>query len=125
MRRRLAGADIGETVDDVTNLLGPLLRKSPWAAPFTMPTFKTPTLGLLVGLLMLAVGGTAMANDLYDTIDGLRADWPDGWGLLRASNTTPALVLRFDAKDEAVLARIKATFRVQLLAIAPTLRLPF
>ena len=33
------------------------------------------------------------------TIDGVRADWPDGWGLVRASNTTPSLVLRFDAKD--------------------------
>ena len=39
-----------------------------------MPTFfKTPTLGLLVGLLMFTFGGTAVANDLYDTIDGLRA----------------------------------------------------
>src|SRR5690606_979722 len=34
------------------------------------------------------------------TIDGLRADWNDGWGLLRASNTTPVLVLRFEADDE-------------------------
>ena len=38
-----------------------------------MPTFKIPTLGLLVALLMLTVGGTAVASDLYDTIDGLRA----------------------------------------------------
>ncbi len=59
------------------------------------------------------------------TIDGLRADWPDGWGLVRASNTTPVLVLRFDAKDADALARIQETFRSQLLAVDPGLSLPF
>ena len=59
------------------------------------------------------------------TIDGLRADWPDGWGLVRASNTTPCLVMRFDAKDAESLARVQAAFREQLLAVAPTLQLPF
>jgi len=59
------------------------------------------------------------------TIDGLRADWPDGWGLVRASNTTPMLVMRFDAKDADSLARIQAVFREQLLAIVPSLALPF
>jgi phosphomannomutase/phosphoglucomutase len=59
------------------------------------------------------------------TIDGLRADWPDGWGLVRASNTTPTLVLRFDAKDGASLARVEGLFREQMLAIDPNLTLPF
>jgi phosphomannomutase/phosphoglucomutase len=59
------------------------------------------------------------------TIDGLRADWPDGWGLVRASNTTPCLVLRFDAKDNEALARVQAAFREQLLAVDPALALPF
>jgi phosphomannomutase/phosphoglucomutase len=59
------------------------------------------------------------------TIDGVRADWPDGFGLVRASNTTPVLVLRFDANDEAALARIQAAFRSQLLALDPKLALPF
>jgi phosphomannomutase/phosphoglucomutase len=59
------------------------------------------------------------------TIDGVRADWPDGWGLVRPSNTTPILVLRFDADNEAALKRIKDTFRVQMLAIEPGLKLPF
>ncbi|MFY2762701.1 phosphomannomutase/phosphoglucomutase [Arenimonas sp. MALMAid1274] len=59
------------------------------------------------------------------TIDGLRADWPDGWGLVRASNTTPVLVLRFDAKDSESLERIKQAFREQLLAVDPGLELPF
>jgi phosphomannomutase/phosphoglucomutase len=58
-------------------------------------------------------------------IDGIRADWDDGWGLVRASNTTPILVLRFDAKDSGALQRIQEVFRQQLLAVDPTLKLPF
>ncbi|HEX8776666.1 MAG TPA: phosphomannomutase/phosphoglucomutase, partial [Rhodanobacter sp.] len=59
------------------------------------------------------------------TIDGVRADWPDGWGLVRASNTTPVLVLRFDADDPPALQRIQQVFREQLLAVDPGLKLPF
>jgi len=59
------------------------------------------------------------------TIDGVRADWPDGWGLVRASNTTPVLVLRFDADNDASLHRIQEVFRRQLLALDPNLKLPF
>jgi len=59
------------------------------------------------------------------TIDGVRADWPDGWGLVRASNTTPALVLRFEADNAAALARIQQVFRKQLLAVDFKLKLPF
>ncbi|OHE84733.1 MAG: phosphomannomutase [Lysobacterales bacterium RIFOXYD1_FULL_69_11] len=59
------------------------------------------------------------------TIDGLRVDWPDGWGLVRASNTTPVLVLRFDADTNEAMARIKADFKAQILAVDPDLALPF
>ena len=59
------------------------------------------------------------------TIDGLRVDWPDGWGLVRASNTTPVLVLRFDADNNEAMARIKADFKAQILAVDPDLSLPF
>lgn len=59
------------------------------------------------------------------TIDGLRADWDDGWGLLRASNTTPVLVLRFEADDRAALDRVRDAFRRQLQAVAPDLKLTF
>jgi phosphomannomutase/phosphoglucomutase len=59
------------------------------------------------------------------TIDGLRADWPDGWGLVRASNTTPVLVLRFEADNGAALKRIQQAFRKQLLAVNFKLKLPF
>ncbi|MFB9066908.1 phosphomannomutase/phosphoglucomutase [Pseudofulvimonas gallinarii] len=59
------------------------------------------------------------------TIDGIRADWPDGWGLVRCSNTTPCLVLRFDADDEAALARIQSAFRARLHELDGGLTLPF
>lgn len=59
------------------------------------------------------------------TIDGLRVDYADGWGLVRASNTTPILVLRFDADSRESLGRIQAAFRSQLLAVDPGLNLPF
>ncbi|MGA0588520.1 phosphomannomutase/phosphoglucomutase [Dyella sp. KRB-257] len=59
------------------------------------------------------------------TIDGVRADWADGWGLVRASNTTPVLVLRFDADNPAGLKRIQQVFREQLFALNPELKLPF
>ena len=59
------------------------------------------------------------------TIDGLRADWDDGWGLVRASNTTPILVLRFEADSTAALERIKTEFRTRLQALAPELTMTF
>jgi phosphomannomutase len=59
------------------------------------------------------------------TIDGVRADFADGWGLVRCSNTTPVLVLRFDAASEAALERIKDVFRGQMLTVRPDLELPF
>ncbi|MET0332297.1 MAG: phosphomannomutase/phosphoglucomutase, partial [Dyella sp.] len=59
------------------------------------------------------------------TIDGVRADWADGWGLVRPSNTTPILVLRFDADNAAALRRIQNVFREQLLAVDAGLKLPF
>jgi phosphomannomutase len=59
------------------------------------------------------------------TIDGLRADFADGWGLVRASNTTPILVVRFDAETEQALSRIKEVFRAQMLQLRPDLELPF
>ncbi|OOG38970.1 phosphomannomutase/phosphoglucomutase [Rhodanobacter sp. C05] len=59
------------------------------------------------------------------TIDGVRADWPDGWGLVRASNTTPVLVLRFEADNPVALKRIQQVFRKQLLAVDYRLKMPF
>jgi len=59
------------------------------------------------------------------TIDGLRVEYADGFGLARSSNTTPVVVLRFEADDEAALKRIQADFRRILHQAAPTAKLPF
>ena len=59
------------------------------------------------------------------TLDGVRADYPDGFGLVRASNTTPVLVMRFEADDAAALERIEAQFRVLFARVRPDLELPF
>ncbi|MFC1776546.1 phosphomannomutase/phosphoglucomutase [Pseudomonadota bacterium] len=65
------------------------------------------------------------ADASITTIDGVRVDFADGWGLVRASNTTPILVLRFEADTDEALRRIKNIFRQQMLAINSQLRLPF
>jgi phosphomannomutase/phosphoglucomutase len=59
------------------------------------------------------------------TIDGLRVEYADGFGLARPSNTTPVIVLRFEADDEAALKRIQEDFRRALDAVKPGAQLPF
>ena len=59
------------------------------------------------------------------TIDGIRADFAEGWGLVRCSNTTPCLVFRFDADNQEVLDKIMEEFKEQLLAVDDSLNLPF
>jgi len=59
------------------------------------------------------------------TIDGVRVEYADGFGLARPSNTTPVVVLRFEADNAAALARIQADFRRALLAVKPDAQLPF
>jgi phosphomannomutase len=58
-------------------------------------------------------------------IDGIRVEFEKGWGLIRASNTTPCLVARFEADDDAGLAQIQALFKEQLKKINAELFLPF
>ena len=60
-----------------------------------------------------------------NTIDGLRADYADAWGLVRSSNTSPCLTLRFEADTEENLGYVKELFRRQLLRVDKNLRLPF
>ncbi|HDR8955431.1 TPA: phosphomannomutase/phosphoglucomutase, partial [Burkholderia vietnamiensis] len=59
------------------------------------------------------------------TIDGLRVEYPDGFGLARSSNTTPVVVLRFEAETQEGLERIQADFRRVLTAAKPDVNLPF
>jgi phosphomannomutase/phosphoglucomutase len=59
------------------------------------------------------------------TIDGVRAEYADGFGLARASNTTPVIVLRFEADTDSALERIKREFRAALQPLKPDAPLPF
>jgi phosphomannomutase / phosphoglucomutase len=58
-------------------------------------------------------------------IDGLRAEFEQGWGLMRASNTTPALLFRFESDSEAGLEQVQSIFRDLLTKVAPDLTAPF
>ena len=69
-------------------------------------------------------GEFAGAEDII-TIDGVRVEYPDGFGLARPSNTTPAVVMRFEGDSTAALARIQRDFGAQILKIKPDARLPF
>ena len=75
---------------------------------------------------VLTASGVADMRDCMDAapatindIDGLRVDWPDGFGLIRASNTTPVLVLRFEGHTEAALQRISTDMLALLRTVKP------
>jgi phosphomannomutase/phosphoglucomutase len=59
------------------------------------------------------------------TIDGLRVEYPDGFGLARSSNTTPVLVMRFEGDSAQALSRIQAEFKREILRAQPDASLPF
>jgi phosphomannomutase/phosphoglucomutase len=59
------------------------------------------------------------------TTDGVRVEYNDGFGLVRASNTTPVLVLRFEAENQAALTRIQQELGRAILAVKPDVTLPF
>jgi phosphomannomutase len=73
----------------------------------------------LQGLAAGQFSGPARVN----TIDGLRVDWPDGFGLIRASNTTPVLVLRFEGQTQEALHRIEAEMLALLKQVKPDAQL--
>jgi phosphomannomutase len=106
-----------------------ILSKSPDANAVldALPTsFSTPELNvkcaegephILVARLIAAANFVAPA--VVTTIDGLRVDWPDGFGLIRASNTTPVLVLRFEGHTPDALHRIEETMLTLLRTVKP------
>ena len=89
------------------------------------PEIKVPVDGNAHEIVARFVAGAQFEGARLTTIDGLRADWEDGWGLVRASNTTPILVLRFEADNQEALARIKGEFKTLLDKVAPELKATF
>ncbi|MEG0316436.1 MAG: phosphomannomutase/phosphoglucomutase [Comamonas sp.] len=113
-----------------SRLLEILSRESdPSAVLNALPTsFSTPELNVACAEgepHVLTAQLQALAPDVFtapahiSTIDGLRVDWPDGFGLIRASNTTPVLVLRFEGHTEEALARIQAQMLALLERVKP------
>ncbi len=106
---------------------------NPSAALNALPdAYSTPELHIatLEGenhALLLQLQETADFRDALEinTLDGLRVEYADGFGLARASNTTPAIVMRFEADTQAALQRIQEDFRRILTRTAPHLQLPF
>lgn len=101
----------------------------PSAVLNALPTsFSTPELNVacaegephaLTAELQALAPAVFAAPAQISTIDGLRVDWPDGFGLIRASNTTPVLVLRFEGQTEAALQRIEAQMLALLERVKP------
>ena len=107
-------------------------KKSPTQVFSKLPAgVSTPELrvdmkeGEQVILVEKLVEAEGFANGKRTTIDGLRVDFVDGWGLVRASNTTPSLVMRFEANNKEALARIQGEFKKAVIALDPNLQLPF
>jgi phosphomannomutase len=122
--------------DDATYCAARLLEilsrsKDPSAVLNALPTsFNTPELNVacaegehhaLVAELQarLADGRLSFDGAEVNTIDGLRVDWPDGFGLIRGSNTTPVVVLRFEGHTAEALKRIEATMMAALKSVKP------
>ena len=91
-------------------------------------SFSTPELNVqcaegephrLTAELQALAAETFSAPAQINTIDGLRVDWPDGFGLIRASNTTPVLVLRFEGHTPEALHRIEAAMLALLQRVKP------
>jgi phosphomannomutase len=68
---------------------------------------------------LVQAGSPFESSAEVSTIDGLRVDWPDGFGLIRASNTTPVLVLRFEGQTEEALERVRHAMMALLLRVKP------
>jgi phosphomannomutase len=91
-------------------------------------SFSTPELNVkcaegespaLIAEAIQLAPATFAAPAVISTIDGLRVDWPDGFGLIRGSNTTPVLVLRFEGHTEAALHRIEGAMLALLRRVKP------
>jgi phosphomannomutase len=95
-------------------------------------SFSTPELNVkcaegespaLIAQAITVAPATFAAPAVISTIDGLRVDWPDGFGLIRGSNTTPVLVLRFEGHTEAALHRIEGEMLALLERIKPNAKI--
>ena len=96
------------------------LPNAPSTPELNVPCTEGEHHGVVAELLARASDGRLkFEGGEVGTIDGLRVDFADGFGLIRASNTTPVLVLRFEGHTEAALHRIEAQFMAVLRDVKP------
>ncbi len=94
-------------------------------------SFNTPELGIKFAegehhkFMKAFIESADFGDAKLTTIDGIRADYHNGWGLVRASNTTPSLVIRFEADSQSDLEQIQDNFRSAMKGVDPDLELPF
>jgi phosphomannomutase/phosphoglucomutase len=81
--------------------------------------------GRSVGVMDALVADHDFGDGRVTDIDGLRVEYSDSWGLVRASNTTPTLTFRFEADDKSAMRRVQDVFRSQILKVDPSIALPF
>lgn len=108
-----AAARLIEIVGSQMETLADLMAEFPvscWTPEIRVPVADASKFHVIQNL----VDEGGFGDGTITTLDGLRVDYAHGWGLVRASNTTPSLTLRFEADDEARLAEIKHIFRNQL-----------
>lgn len=97
------------------------LPDSPTTPELHLKTAEGENFALVEKLKQLAFDG---ATEII-RIDGVRVEYPDGFGLARPSNTTPVVVIRFEADTQAALERIQRDFRRAILSVKPGAELPF
>ncbi len=108
----IIGAD-GRAVDDIF---------AEFPVTFTTPEIKINTSEAAKFSIMEKLEANGDFGDgTLTSIDGIRVDFEDGWGLIRPSNTSPVLSLRFEADGPAALDRIQEVFQNQLTAVSPDL----
>ena len=95
-------------------------------------SINTPELGIKLDVdgaqhtfIEKFVANASFEGAKLTTIDGVRADYPDGWGLVRASNTTPSLVIRFEADTDEAMERIQTEFRQAMQNTDSSVTIPF
>ena len=119
-----AGARLLKILSETTKESSALFQEIP-------NSVNTPELKLTVEedekflLMQRLIDSANFPSAEHITIDGLRVNFADGWGLVRPSNTTPCLVLRFEAESEAILLKIQNLFRELLLTVKSDWVLPF
>lgn len=107
--------------DDPSAVLN-ALPNSPTTPELQLKTAEGENFEIVEKLKALGVFGSARE---VSTIDGVRAEYDDGFGLARPSNTTPVVVMRFEGDTKEALDRIMSDFRDAIMSVAPGVKLPF